>query len=571
MGECLTIFPEHTVSRQPVPTLTLLMLGLLPTVLLSQQAVTIQVDASRKLGPFGSAWSYFGYDEPNYTYAPNGRKLLGELASLSESPIHVRTHNLLTTGDGTAALKWGSTNVYTEDASGKPIYDWTIVDKILDSYLSVHAKPFMEIGFMPKALSIHPDPYQHNFPKGDVFTGWSYPPSNYEKWSELVFQWVKHCADKYGRAETASWEWEVWNEPDIPYWHGTPEEYDELYDYTVAAVRRALPGARVGGPASTSPSGKKAAAFLRQFLEHCSSGKNYATGKQGAALDFITFHAKGRPEIARGHVVMGLAHELQDAAQGFQIVQSFEKFRRLPLVLSEADPEGCAACSARTNPGNAYRNGTLYSAYEAVAMKAIMQLADRAHANLQGILTWAFEFEGQPYFECFRTLATNGIDKPVLNFFRMAGILAGDSIDVKSSGGVTLETLVANGVRDGADVDALAVRGDRTITVMIWNYCDEDGSGPAANVALNIAGIPTDAKRLLVRHYRIDQDHSNAYVVWKQLGSPQDPSSDQYEKLDQAGQLQLLESPRWIESEQNAVQIPFSLSIQGLSLVELTW
>jgi xylan 1,4-beta-xylosidase len=72
-------------------------------------------------------------------------------------------------------------------------------------------------------------------------------------------------------------------------------------------------------------------------------------------------------------------------------------------------------------PQNAYRNGTLYASYTAVAMKGLTDLAKRDGVNLEGMLTWAFEFEGQPYFEGFRTLATNGVDKPVLNFFRMAG------------------------------------------------------------------------------------------------------------------------------------------------------
>ena len=78
-------------------------------------------------------WSFFGYDEPNYTHMKDGRKLLSELAALSPVPVYVRTHNLLTSGDGTAALKWGSTNAYTEDASGRPRYDWTIIDRIFDT------------------------------------------------------------------------------------------------------------------------------------------------------------------------------------------------------------------------------------------------------------------------------------------------------------------------------------------------------------------------------------------------------------------------------------------------------
>src|SRR5947209_17485315 len=105
-----------------------------------------------------------------------------------------------------------------------------------------------------------------------------------------------------------------------------------------------------------------------------------------------------------------------------RIVTSVAKLRELPIMLSESDPEGCAACSARAHPQNAYRNGPLYACYTAMAMNNILQLADRHHANMEGMLTWAFEFEDQPYFDGFRTLATNGIDKPVLNFFRMAAL-----------------------------------------------------------------------------------------------------------------------------------------------------
>ncbi len=111
------------------------------------------------------------------------------------------------------------------------------------------------------------------------------------------------------RAEVAKWEWEVWNEPDIFYWHGTEDEYFKLYDYTVAAVRRALPGARVGGPASTGPASERAAKFLRDFLEHCANGQNYATGKKGVPLDFISFHAKGKATSVDGHVELDIGSE----------------------------------------------------------------------------------------------------------------------------------------------------------------------------------------------------------------------------------------------------------------------
>ena len=227
---------------------------------------------------------------------------------------------------------------------------------------------------------------------------------------------VAHLVQRYGRDEVLTWYFEVWNEPDISYWHGTAEEYYRLYDASVAGVRAALPGARVGGPATTGPGGgEKSGGYkmLRGFLEHVRDTKQ--------PLDFISFHAKGTPKIVNGEVTMGINHELRDVDAGFKLIASFPQFRHLPVILSEADPEGCAACSAKMNPANAYRNGTLYPAYTAAAYARLFQLADEDDINLIAMLSWAFEFEGRDTFEGFRSLATNGIDKPVLNFFRMAG------------------------------------------------------------------------------------------------------------------------------------------------------
>ena len=438
---------------------SIILFAALPALLLAQDPVSIQIDAGTKLGPFKPIFQYFGYDEPNYTYAKYGPKLIGEVARLGPSVTYIRTHCMLCSGDGKYGFKWGSTNIYTEDATGRPIYDFTIADRIFDTYLNAGAKPFVEIGFMPQALSTKPDPYTPTWIPGarnDQYSiGWTYPPKDFDKWSELVYQWVKHTAQKYGSAEVASWYWEVWNEPDISYWHGTPEEYDRLYESTVTGVRRALPAARVGGPATTGPRGVKAAEYLRQFLAYCEA--------HNLPLDFISYHAKGVPRVTGDHVQMGVSSELNDVDQGLTVIAGFPQYAKLPVILSEADPEGCAACSARVYPNNAYRNGTLYPSYTAVALNNIFKLADRHNANVDGMLTWAFEFEDQPYFDGFRTLATNGIDKPVLNVFRMYGLMRGDRVKTESTGGVDLDTILKSGVRDKADVNALATRSDHDI------------------------------------------------------------------------------------------------------------
>lgn len=550
-------------------------LSLLLTATALAQEVTIQVDAARPVGPLRPVWSFFGYDEPNYTYMRDGKKLLSELASLSPVTVHVRAHSLLNTGDGTAALKWGSTNAYTEDAQGRPKYDWTLVDRIFDTYLERKMKPLVEIGFMPEALSTKPQPYRHEWAPdktyNKIFTGWAHPPKDPKKWGELVYQWVKHCVEKYGRDEVASWWWEVWNEPDIGYWQGTPEQYFELYDHAADAVKRALPAIRIGGPTTTGPKSEKAAKFLRDFLQHVVSGKNYATGKTGSPLDYISFHAKGRPKFIANRVQMGSEFQMSDFDEGFRIVASFPTLKRLPIIIGESDPEGCAACSVRFHPQNGYRNGTMYSSYTAATFARKHDLAAKHGVNFEGAVTWAFEFEGQPYFDGFRDLATNGIDKPVLNVFRMFGMMSGQRLPVQSSGAVTLAEMIRGGIKGQPDINAFASRAERAVHVMAWNYHDDDLPAAPAAVKTSLTGLPPAARRVLVRHYRIDETHSNSYSVWKSMGSPQQPTPAQLAQLEAAGQLQTLGSPEWRTPMKGALELEFALPRQGVSLVEVSW
>jgi xylan 1,4-beta-xylosidase len=535
------------------------------------ETVTIHVHADQSDGSFRPIWNYWGYDEPNYTYTVNGKKLLGELAALSPVPVYVRVHNLLTSGDGSASLKWGSTNAYTEDAAGNPIYNWVIVDRIFDAFHQAGVKPLVEIGFMPEALSTHPQPYRHTFPNGTIFTGWAYPPKDYKKWSELVFQFVHHLRERYGDAEVKTWMWEVWNEPDIDYWKGTPEEFLKLYDFTADGVLRALPSATIGGPDSTGPASAKAVAFLRLFLEHCAHQRNYANGKIGAPLDFISFHPKGSPKWLGDHVQMGIAQQLKAVDQGFKIVASFPEWAHTPIVLGESDPEGCAACSAKDNPQNSYRNGELYASYTAEALYNIGALASIEHINFLGAVNWSFEFEDQPYFAGFREMASNGIDKPVLNAFRMLGLLGNQRLRVTSSGALPPSDVVADGVRRKPDINAIGTRKDNEIAILIWNYHDDDLPATASPVDLVVEGLPVNAARGLSEHFRIDANHSNAFTAWQAMGSPQQPSAAQVQQLQDDGQLQLLTSPSWLPIDSGRVHLQFTLPRQGLSLLRISW
>jgi xylan 1,4-beta-xylosidase len=262
---------------------------------------------------------------------------------------------------------------------------------------------------------------------------------------------------------------------------------------------------------------------------------------------------------------------LADIDNGLKIIADFPQFKALPIILTESDPEGCAACSARVYPHNTYRNGAMYPVYTAAHINNAFKLADRFQANLEGLMTWAFEFEDQPWFDGFRSLATNGVDKPVLNVFRMAGMMGGDRVKVESSGAVGLDAILKEGVRGKPDIDALAARAEREVSVMTWNYHDNDAPASDSAVRLTISSLPAAAQRVLVKHYRIDRDHSNAYTVWKEMGAPQNPTPEQYARLEAAGQLQLLTSPEWIGAKDGQVELSFALPRQAVSLIQVSW
>ncbi|MES2649410.1 MAG: beta-xylosidase [Bacteroidota bacterium] len=565
------------ILRSLATVSAVLILNHLPALVFSQpdkKVVEVKVNFDKPVGDMYPMWAWFGYDEPNYTYMKDGTKLLTEISQLSPVPVFVRAHSLMVTGDGVAALKWGSTNMYTEDAAGNPIYSWNIVDSIFDTYIKRGMKPLAQIGFMPEALSSRPVPYRHYWKPGDkytdIITGWAYPPKDYNKWRELVYQWVKHCVERYGKAEVESWYWEVWNEPNGHYWEASMEEFFKLYDYAADGLKKALPTAKIGGINVAGTRGEKAQHWTNSFIKHCISGTNYATGKIGSPMEAILFHAKGEPKLVDGVVRMDMSPQLRDISTGFKIVASYPETKNLPVIIGESDPEGCAACGMATNPQNAYRNGTMYSSYTAASFARKYLLADNYGINFLGAVSWSFEFENQPWFYGFRDLATNGVDKPVLNVFRMFGKMSGKRVEVQSDRMTPLQNVVDSSIRGSqTDIGALASIDKKTAGIMVWNYHDLDKQGPSEPVKLSLAGIP--AKSVMMTHYTIDNEHSNSYEIWKKMGSPQNPTSAQITELEKAGQLGTVGKPKKIQVQQGKLDLNINLPRQAVSLIKVDW
>jgi xylan 1,4-beta-xylosidase len=525
----------------------------------------ITVDGTNAGTPFKHVWEYFGYDECNYTTSPGGVALMKTIASIFPEPVHIRTHFLLNSGSGAASLKWGSTNVFSEDASGNPLYNWTILDGIMDTIVHCGCLPLVEIAFMPQALTIGTGAYQNSSVTaldGACF----YPPNSYAKWGGLVSAWASHSKARYGAIDT-TWLWELWNEPNGSYWHGTVAGFDSLFDYTEKNLHAVLPNSLLGG----NDNAGGVDAFMQTFVAHCTTGTNATSGLKGTRLDMVTFHAKGGTAIVSSHVQMNMGNQLVLAQGGFNLAASYPTYKNKGIIIGEADPDGCAACPYPTYPANGYRMVPAYGAYEVAEMKYTLDLAARIGVNLKGVLTWAWMYNGEPYFAGYRALSTNGIHEPVLNAFKMLGRLGPTRLPLTSSAAISLDTILKSSIR-GANpaIDGLAARNDTSTQVIIWNYHDNLVSVDPAHVKLTVtlpSGYPNQVR---LTHYRMDTTHSNAYTAWLAMGSPQTPTTAQLSQLTTAMQLQKLDSAALITLDStHSATIAFDLPRFGVSLITL--
>lgn len=559
------------MAHAPIPVVCFLVLtqaGLLPAETTGDAVplrVRVAVNPSQPLGPVRPIWNWFGYDEPNYTDLPHGKNLLASLAEMGGPPVHVRAHHMFTSGDGSPALKWGSTGIYREDAQGDPVHDFTIADRIVDTWIGLGLKPLMQLGFMPEALSTRPENYPKNPKPTDIFGSggaFSYPPKDYKKWGDLCYEWTKHCVERHGRDQVVTWRWEIWNEPNIKYWMGTREEFFKLYDYATDGIRRALPEAVIGGPHTA---GGLPPAFAEPFFEHCLRGTNYATGRVGSPLDFTAFHAKGSPRFVNDHVRMGIQTQLAAIDSSCALLARYPELKDKPVIIGESDPDGGAAY---VKPELGYRNHPHYASYTAASFLRKSNLAARHGLNLEGAVTWAFEFEHAPLFSGQRQLVTQGIDLPVRHVFRMFDRLHGERIAATSDAQVALDEIIAKGVRDKPDVGVFASRNGDRIAVLLWHYHDDDVPGPDAAVTLSLG--PLNGKLPTVcRQSRVDRAHGNPVEAWKAMGSPASATPEQLEELRKAAAAVEAPAPK-LTARGNVVRFDITMPRQSVVLLEFT-
>jgi xylan 1,4-beta-xylosidase len=545
---------------------------------------SVRVDCGAPQGPLRRIWTSFGFDEINWTYAPAGKRALQVIGSFAEQPYYVRSHYVFNSGIGWSLPHTGAGNIYHEDAAGQPYYDFAIVDQVYDAVVEAGLRPLVELAFTPRALvpddaearfRFEPSPTQWSPYEAGL---WSFPPKDYAKWAGLVRSLVEHCVARYGASHVRDWLWELWNEPDITYWRGTPEEFYALYDVTATAVKAALPEAAVGGPATTGDlgPGRRGNEFLRGFLAHCAS--------TSAPLDFVSFHTKGArfsPWRVYGPLG-GPAPEpqspsslkmLREVQAALGAVAAHPRFRDLPCIVDECDASVPAHWGFYDNANFAYRNTAYFPVFQCKLMKKLLDLSEASGAHVDQATTWSFYFEGERFFEGTRSLFTaQGVEKPVLNAYRMLARMGTVRIAAESSHAWSLGRLEDGEVGMPEEIDALAaLDGDERVCVLVWRHADDQYAADEAEavVGLRVERLPFAGPHARIRHWRIDGRHSNSHTAWTWQGSPQDPSEPQLRAIKERQGLELLEPDREESLEGGTLSLSIRLPLPAVSLIEI--
>ncbi len=517
----------------------------------------IVVDAAEPLGPLEPIWRSFGYDEINWTYTPRGKRIFVEIGKLSSAPYYIRCHHAFTTGNGLSTPTNGSGNVYQLGPDGKPQFNFTILDQVIETFLQNSCKPIVELGFMPDALSSGPQPKPtYNYRTSDL---WRYPPKDYQQWQELVYETVKHFLAKYGEAEVSRWYWEVWNEPDTPnYFKGSVKDYCKMYDYAAAGATAALATIKLGGPAlAHNPK------FLQKFLEHCARGKNYVTRERGSRLNFISLHAKGTgwPLSGKPFEMPSLRRVLSQLQSYHAVLQQYPQFANLKILVDECDMAVGTNFGMYDFPEYEIHNTEYYPTFVIRMAKALFGFMAEKNLPIQLFTTWAFYFEGKRFFEGNRALFTNeNIENPIFNAFVLLERL-----------GETRLRLITNSPTTGGfpQVDGLAtIAADGSVAVAIWNFDEDAKKSGGASVLLEVRSLPAGFKKVSVERFQIDHEHSNSYSAWKNFGAPQDPSPEQIKYIKENENLKLMEGKN-TEVMEGVVRYVFELPVHGVSLVKI--
>jgi xylan 1,4-beta-xylosidase len=446
-------------------------------------AEAIEIDPNAASHPFPHSWEQmFGSGRAILSLRESYRNDLRDVKRITNFE-YIRFH----------AIFQDEVGLYDEDASGKPVYNFSYVDQIYDGLLANKVRPFVELSFMPKKLTSDPNALHAFWYKQNVA-----PPKDWDKWEKLVETFTQHLVQRYGEDEVAHWYFEVWNEPNLDFWVGDPKEstYYELYDRAARAIKRVSPRLRIGGPATAQ------AAWADRFLAHCK--------EKNVPVDFVSTHVYGNDkaedvfgtheQISRNQMVCRAVRKVHE-----QIAAS--AYPQTPLIWTEynADYSNQTAVTDSAYIGPFLAN-TIRDCGELTEMMSYWTFSD------------VFEEQGVvkvPFYGGFGLLAERSIPKPAFNDFALLHHLGASRIDVNS--------------------DSLLVtrRKDGSLAVAAWNLFLPEETGSAKTMVLHFKGHAQGSARVTI----VDKEHGSPLPAYAKMGSPVSPNEAQIEILRKAAAL----------------------------------
>jgi xylan 1,4-beta-xylosidase len=497
--------------KRSAATLALLTSGAL---LLSQQPpprLEATVNAQAAARPFPHFWErMFGSGRAILSLRDSYRRDLRAVRDITGFS-YVRFH----------AIFHDETGLYQKDGEEHPVYNFSYIDQIYDGLLENGVRPFVELSFMPRALSATQN--LHAF----WYKPLPNPPKSYDEWGDLVYNFTRHLVERYGVDEVANWYFEVWNEPNIDFWAGEPRQstYFELYDAAAAAVKRASPRLRIGGPATAQ------AAWVDAMIAHAD--------KAHVPLDFVSTHVYGNDsaedvfgtheKIPRSDMVARAVRKVHD-----QVSQSAHP--DLPIIWSEYNAS--------------YKNEV--DVTDAPFLGPWLANTIRLCDGLQTMMSyWTFSdvFEEQgvvktPFYGGYGLIAADGIPKAAFNDFAMLHQLGEERLPL--------------------DVPwALATRRrDGSLAIAAWNYAPPEEAGQPMDAHLTIQGAGAFAH---VRIQVVDRDHGSSLTAWEAMGRPSFPTREQIQHLRDAATIP---PPRELQTLSRG-SIDLHLQPHSLALIEV--
>jgi xylan 1,4-beta-xylosidase len=413
--------------------------------------------------------------------------------------------------------------VYTVDGQGRPDYNFTYVDQIYDGLLRQGVRPFVELSFMPPELAAR------RASMGFWYDPIVSPPKDWTAWGDLIRRFAEHLVDRYGIDEVSHWYFEVWNEPNGPFWAGDPREqtYFHLYDVTARALQSVSPRLRVGGPATAQ------AAWVPSFIRHCVTAR--------VPVDFVSTHIYGddTPEN-----VFGTHEKISRRDMVIRAVQ-----RAHAQVLASALPDLPVVISEFNATYRSDEPDVTDSAYIGPWLANTIRACDGL-VRLMSYWTFSDVFEESgvpktPFGGGFGLIAVGGIAKASFNDFRL------------------LHRLGSERLAETSDSAIVTRRRDGRLAIAVWNYAPAGPGGRTKTYSLTLRNV-AGARRAAI--WLVDRDHGSAWATWKTLGEPRFPSLAERRLLRRAARLP---APEIRPLAATAPQLTLHLRPHALALVEL--